>query len=90
MRAYSFCREGEKLYNRNLVDLREKEKKMKMLWRFLKDERGLETAEWALLLGIVVLTATIAATAARPFMQTIFGEMVTELDTAAGQVTGGT
>jgi Flp pilus assembly pilin Flp len=70
------------------VDLREKkEKKMKILWRFLKDERGLETAEWALLLGIVVLTATIAAVEARPFMQAIYGEMVTELSEAAGQVT---
>ncbi len=60
---------------------------MKMLWKFLKDERGLETAEWALLLGIVVLTATIAAVAARPHIQTIFEEMGTELQTAATGVT---
>jgi Flp pilus assembly pilin Flp len=72
------------------VDLRKKEKKMKILWRFLKDERGLETAEWALLLGIVVLTATIAAVAARPAIQTIFEEMGTELTDAAAGVTGGT
>jgi Flp pilus assembly pilin Flp len=58
---------------------------MKTLWRFWKDERGLETAEWALLLGIIVLTATVAAVAARPAIQTIFTEMGTELtDAAAG------
>ncbi len=60
---------------------------MKMLWKFLKDERGLETAEWALLLGIVVLTATIAAVAAKPAIKTIFEEMGTELTDAATGVT---
>ncbi len=61
---------------------------MKMLGRFWKDERGLETAEWALLLGIVVLAGTVAAMAARPAIQTIFGEMQTELQTAAADVGG--
>jgi Flp pilus assembly pilin Flp len=61
------------------VDLREKEKTMKTLWRFLKDERGLETAEWALLLGIVVLAGVTAAIGARGAIQTIFGAMRDEL-----------
>jgi Flp pilus assembly pilin Flp len=59
-----------------------KEKKMKLLTRFWKDERGLETAEWALLLGIVVLTATVAAMGARGAIQTILEEMRDELTAA--------
>jgi Flp pilus assembly pilin Flp len=61
---------------------------MRLLWRFLKDERGLETAEWALLLGIVVLAGTVAAMEARPAIQTIFGTMQTELQDAAADVGG--
>ncbi len=63
---------------------------MRTLGKFWQDERGLETAEWALLLGIVVLTATIAAVAARPHIQTIFGQMETELRDAATGIGGGT
>ncbi len=55
---------------------------MKSLWNFWKDERGLETAEWALLLGIVVLAGTAAAVGARPAIQAIFAEMTTELTNA--------
>jgi Flp pilus assembly pilin Flp len=55
---------------------------MKSLWNFWKDERGLETAEWALLLGIVVLTATVAALGARDAIQNIFGTMAQELNEA--------
>jgi len=58
---------------------------MKMLRRFWKDERGLETAEWALLLGIVVLAGTVAAVGARPAIQAIFTEMTTELVAAQPQ-----
>jgi len=64
------------------VDLRKKEKKMKLLGQFWKDERGLETAEWALLLGIVVLAGTAAAVGARTAIQNIFTEMRTELTNA--------
>lgn len=63
---------------------------MKTLGRFLQDERGLETAEWALLLGIVVLAGTVAAVMARPAIQTIFTEMTAELTDAAASVGGGT
>ena len=37
---------------------------MKTLRRFLRDERGIESAEWALILGIIVLAAVTAATTA--------------------------
>jgi Flp pilus assembly pilin Flp len=55
---------------------------MKSLWNFWKDERGLETAEWALLLGIVVLAGTMAAVGARGAIQSIFTEMKDELTNA--------
>lgn len=55
---------------------------MKLFKTFWKDERGLETAEWALLLGIVVLAGTMAAVAARPHIVSIFTEMQEELATA--------
>ncbi len=55
---------------------------MKSLWKFWKDERGLETAEWALLLGIVVLAGTVFAMEARPAIQNIFGTMAQELQDA--------
>ncbi len=58
---------------------------MKSLWNFWKDERGLETAEWALLLGIVVLAGVVAATGARGAIQTIFGRMRDELVDAQPQ-----
>jgi len=52
---------------------------MKTLWRFWKDERGLETAEWALLLGIVVLAGVMAAVGARGYIITIFTALDNEL-----------
>ncbi len=58
---------------------------MKSLGKFWKDERGLETAEWALLLGIVVLAGVVAATGARGAIQTIFGRMRDELVDAQPQ-----
>lgn len=62
---------------------------MKILWRFLKDERGLETAEWALLLGIVVLAGVVAAIGARDSISGIFGRMATELNTAYTELPAG-
>ncbi len=58
-------------------------KKMKALKRFLKDESGLETVEWAFVLGFVVLVAVLAFIGARGSLETIFGEMNTELGSAA-------
>jgi Flp pilus assembly pilin Flp len=52
---------------------------MKMLWRFWKDERGLETAEWALLLGLVVLAGVVAAVGAHDSIANLFGAMANEL-----------
>lgn len=56
---------------------------MKTLRRFLQDERGIESAEWALILGIIVLAAVTAATGAKASMQKVFGNLKTELGNAA-------
>ncbi len=63
-------------------------KKMKMLKRFLKDESGLETVEWAFVLGFVVLVAVLAFIGARTSLSAIFGEMNRELGDAAADVGG--
>lgn len=56
---------------------------MKTIRRFLRDERGIESAEWALILGIIVLAAVAAATTAKSSMTKIFTRLNTELGTAA-------
>jgi Flp pilus assembly pilin Flp len=56
---------------------------MNTLRRFLQDERGIESAEWALILGIIVLAAVTAASGAKGYMQTIFGNLKDELSTAS-------
>jgi Flp pilus assembly pilin Flp len=53
-----------------------------MLRKFLKDERGLETVEWAFVLGFVVLVAVLAFIGARGHLSTIFTSMREHLDSA--------
>ena len=55
---------------------------MAALNRFLRDESGLESGEWAFVPGFVILTAVIAFIGARGYLSTIFTEMGTELDQA--------
>ena len=56
---------------------------MKTLLRFVREERGIESAEWALILGIIVLAAVAAASGAKASMSTIFTSLKTNLATAA-------
>lgn len=56
---------------------------MQTLKRFIRDERGIESVEWALILGIIVLAAVMAAIGAKTAMSTIFGNMEENLQTAA-------
>ena len=65
------------------------EKEMKALNRFLRDESGLETVEWAFVLGFVVLIAVVALIGAKDSLTTIFTEMRDELTIAAAEVGGG-
>lgn len=52
--------------------------------RFWSDERGIETVEWALILGIIVLVAVAAAVGAKDYMSMIFGDMKQALIDASG------
>ncbi len=56
---------------------------MKAIRRFLRDEHGTETVEWALVLGIIVLFAIAIALGAQGPLNTIYTELVTDLTTAA-------
>lgn len=33
------------------------EKRMEKIWRFLKDEEGTETVEWAIVAGLIIVAA---------------------------------
>jgi len=54
--------------------------------RFLRDGSGLETVEWAFILGFVVLAAVLALMGAQESLSTIFTEMTIALGTAASGV----
>ncbi len=56
---------------------------MDLVKRFVKDEQGLETVEWAFVLGFVVLIAVLAFAGSRQYLTSIFGEMQNELESAA-------
>lgn len=63
-----------------------KGKEMKTLKRFLRDESGLETVEWAFVLGFVILIAVLAFMGSSTYLSNIFTRMQTELiqaDTAS-------
>jgi Flp pilus assembly pilin Flp len=60
---------------------------MEALKRFVRDESGLETVEWAFVLGFVVLIAVLAFVGSRTYLQNIFGEMKNELNVANTQLT---
>jgi len=52
--------------------------------KFIKDESGMETIEWALVGALVVLGFVGIWTAFGPKLQNVFTEMGAELDEAAG------
>jgi Flp pilus assembly pilin Flp len=54
---------------------------MKMVLRFLKDERGTETVEWAIVLGLIAVAAIATITAVGINVDRIFGVANTSLDT---------
>ncbi len=62
---------------------------METLKRFFRDERGIESVEWALILGIIVLAAVMAAGAAKTYMTDIFSSMESSLSDAAADLPSG-
>jgi Flp pilus assembly pilin Flp len=56
---------------------------MKTVLRFLKDERGTETVEWAIVIGIIAIGAILAAASIGGKVETAFKALDTAL-TGAG------
>ena len=59
----------------------------KLVKRFIKDEKGLETIEWTLMAAIIVLGFVLLYTPVKEAIVRVFTAIVGHLDTAAG--TGG-
>ena len=58
---------------------------MKRLWNFLRDERGLETVEYAIITGLIVAGTITAIIAIGGWVETQFTETQTTLEgTGAG------
>jgi Flp pilus assembly pilin Flp len=55
---------------------------MKTVLRFLKDERGTETVEWAVIIGIIATGAIAAATLIGPKVTSIFNNLESQLPAA--------
>jgi len=53
---------------------------MKTIRRFLQDERGTETAEWALVLGAIVLVAIVAGKLLGPAIATKYNDAVNDMN----------
>jgi Flp pilus assembly pilin Flp len=54
---------------------------MKKLMAFLKDEDGLETVEYAVMLGLIVVALVTAISALSGWVSDKFGEVSTTVDT---------
>lgn len=63
---------------------------LRTIRRFIRDERGIESVEWALILGIIVLAAVLAAATAKDSMVSIFSKMDSALAEAATDASSGT
>ena len=54
---------------------------MRMLKRFIKDERGLEASEYALLLALIAIAIVIAVRALKTAIELRFNEAATVITT---------
>jgi len=61
---------------------RGKEKKMKAVSRFLRDERGTETVEWAIIIGVIAVGAIAFTVAIGGHVTNAFGRLSNALNTA--------
>ena len=65
--------------NLNSLQKKEGEKKMEKLWSFIKDEEGLETVEWGVMLFLIVagMAAVVGTLGER--IVALFQQVVAEL-----------
>jgi len=59
--------------------------KMEKIWNFVKDENGLETVEYAIILGLIVVGTVLLITQLGTWVNTQFSNIVTELGAGAGE-----
>ena len=52
---------------------------MERFWKFIKDEEGLETVEYAIIGALITLAAIVTITAVGGQVNTKFGELLTAL-----------
>jgi len=67
--------------NFNLTSSRKKEgeKKMERLWNFIKDEEGLETVEWGVMLFLIITGLAIVVGTLGDKIVSIFNQVLAEL-----------
>jgi Flp pilus assembly pilin Flp len=58
-----------------------KESTMNMFWRLLKDERGTETVEWAIVIGLIAMGAILLATSIGGSVTRAFTNLDNEMST---------
>jgi pilus assembly protein Flp/PilA len=54
---------------------------MKTLLRFLRDERGTETVEWAIIAGLIAVGAIVSIKTIGAKVASVFGTLATDLAT---------
>ena len=80
LRAHSVYCGGEKLLKVYwLTFVKEKERKMKMVLRFLRDERGTETVEWAIMVGLIAVAAIATVILIGQHVTTTFQNLETQM-----------
>jgi Flp pilus assembly pilin Flp len=52
---------------------------MEKLWRFIRDEKGLETVEWTMLAALIILGVVLVIESLRTEMGNIFQGLATEM-----------
>jgi len=66
--------------NLNLNSSQKKgEKKMERLWNFIKDEEGLETVEWGVMLFLIITGLAIVVGTLGDKIVSIFNQVLAEL-----------
>jgi len=66
--------------NLNLNSSQKKgEKKMERLWNFIKDDEGLETVEWGVMLFLIVAGMVAVVTTLGTTIMNIFNQIIGEL-----------
>jgi pilus assembly protein Flp/PilA len=63
----------------SMVLILEREKTMEMLKRFIKDEKGLETVEYAIIAGLIVVGTIATIVSIGTWVNTKFGALDTGL-----------